>query len=39
MEPADKDKWYNLVENAKKYNIEKQWFIRRIKKYFPAIFN
>lgn len=33
MEPADSDKWYKLVENAKKYNKEKQWFIRRIKKY------
>jgi hypothetical protein len=32
MEPADKDKWYNLVENAKKYNKEKQWFFRMIKK-------
>ena len=32
MEPADKDKWNTLVENAKKYNKEKQWFFRRIKK-------
>ena len=33
MKKADRDRWYALVEDADKYNKEKPWFVRGIKKY------
>ena len=31
---GDVNRWYNLVENAKKYSKEKSWFLRVIQKLF-----
>jgi len=31
---GDVKRWYNLVENAKKYNKERSWFLRVIQKLF-----
>ena len=33
-DPGDVKRWYNLVENAKKYSKEKSWFLRVIQKLF-----
>jgi len=33
-EQSDLDKWYNFVENAKKYSDEKPWFVRGLRKLF-----
>ena len=33
IEPADRGRWYTLVESAKKYDRDKPWYIRGIRKY------